>query len=83
MSKIIEEFNITKCQRLSQLNEKIIKQYETQTGARIILNTGQITTLTISGNSSEFKKAKILIRDFLKKILLFQKFIILFWTDQF
>ncbi|CAB4430290.1 unnamed protein product [Rhizophagus irregularis] len=67
MSKIIEEFNITKCQRLSQLNEKIIKQYETQTGARIILNTGQITTLTISGNSSEFKKAKILIRDFLEK----------------
>ncbi|CAB4392713.1 unnamed protein product [Rhizophagus irregularis] len=63
----IEKFDITRCQRLSQLNEKIIKQYETQTGARIILNTGQITTLTISGKSSQFINAKVLIRDFLEK----------------
>ncbi|GBB89758.1 hypothetical protein RclHR1_16550005 [Rhizophagus clarus] len=60
-------FDITRCQRLSQLNEKIIKQYEKQTGASIIVNTGQNTTLTISGDSSQFMKAKVLIRDFLEK----------------
>ncbi|CAB4430293.1 unnamed protein product [Rhizophagus irregularis] len=70
MSRIIEKsFDITKCQRLSQLNEKIIKQYERKTGASIsiIVHTGQITTLTISGNSSQFIEAKVLMRDLLDK----------------
>ncbi|PKY38232.1 hypothetical protein RhiirA4_506678 [Rhizophagus irregularis] len=70
MSRIIKKsFDITKCQRLSQLNEKIIKQYERKTGASIsiIVHTGQITTLTISGNSSQFIEAKVLMRDLLDK----------------
>ncbi|GBB89759.1 hypothetical protein RclHR1_16550006 [Rhizophagus clarus] len=69
MPKIIKKtFDITKCQKLSQFNKEIIKQYEKKTGARIIVNNnGQTTTLTISGNSSQFTKAKVLIRDFLEK----------------
>jgi hypothetical protein len=45
----------------------LLINFRTQTEARIIVNTGQTTTLTISGNSSQFIKAKVLIRDFLEK----------------
>ncbi|GBB89756.1 hypothetical protein RclHR1_16550003 [Rhizophagus clarus] len=68
MSIINEEsFDITKCRRLSQFSEKIIRQYETSTGASINVTTEQnATKLTISGNSSQFRKAKVLIRDSLE-----------------
>lgn len=42
MSNIIEKFDITRCQRLSQLNEKIIKQYEYVIFILIYLGGGQL-----------------------------------------
>ncbi|RIA90166.1 hypothetical protein C1645_770711, partial [Glomus cerebriforme] len=73
MTNIIEEsFDISKCQRLSHITGKKgssrIKQFEDQTGAGVrIINEQTTTILIISGNSSQLREAKILIRDFLER----------------
>ncbi|RIA86823.1 hypothetical protein C1645_828700 [Glomus cerebriforme] len=75
MLNIIEEsYDISKSQRLSHIigdkgNLKI-KQFENQTGAKILVSeqtTSNITILKISGSPSQLREAKILIRDFLEK----------------
>ncbi|RIA80983.1 hypothetical protein C1645_881860 [Glomus cerebriforme] len=69
MTNIIEEiFDISKCQRFSHFDSSKIKQFKKESGAYInVIREKTITTLLISGNSSQLRDAKILIRDFLEK----------------
>ncbi|RIA80981.1 hypothetical protein C1645_881859 [Glomus cerebriforme] len=69
MTNIIEEiFDISKCQRLSYFDNSKINQFKKESGASIdVIREKTIITLLISGNSSQLRDAKILIRDFLEK----------------